>query len=376
MKRAFVGSFSTHAMSINDNYMSQAGFYFQRKLIRLAHPSEIIWIHPINLFKTRYSYKYLRRISRQLRNRVAFMLFRIIISGLPPHFLQIFHQLTLKIPDSKNIWLYNSELNNIFYVFRLFVHKKNIYIVLADTSTTGVHSLVTKIGLFLCKSYISLSKSGLELNPAKCPKLAHGIAEPSFRSIEDVQSNQDKQAKYLIDYLVSQQSNSLIVYSGSIGPSTGLDLVLDTAPNLRDVTILVTGKPYYISYHQLKSRIESTPNVIYLGMLSFSTYQYLLSNAALALSLREPKPEHSFNFPSKIIEYLSYGLPVITTIDYNLATPPLFYCNKFSPKALEKSILLALNYCNSSLADLAIDYSKKFSPAAFLSLIEEIELRS
>jgi hypothetical protein len=70
-------------------------------------------------------------------------------------------------------------------------------------------------------------------------------------------------------------------------------------------------------------------NIEFLGLLSTEEYLRVLDKCTIALSLRNPEDlEHQNNFPSKIIEYLSKGKLVISTIKYqDIPEDVLTYCD-------------------------------------------------
>jgi len=105
----------------------------------------------------------------------------------------------------------------------------------------------------------------------------------------------------------------IIFYSGGIGGHGGLDLLLDAYKYFcrNDIELWVCGKGYN---KKLFSMINKDNSIKYFGVL---TKTELTQKAKCAYVLVNPRPSHYennyFNFPSKILEYLSYSRIIIST---------------------------------------------------------------
>jgi hypothetical protein len=74
--------------------------------------------------------------------------------------------------------------------------------------------------------------------------------------------------------------------------------------------LFITGRPYEYKDSAFDELIEyytsRFDNIKHLGLLDYEEYLVILDKCDIALSLRNPlDKEHQFNFPSKILEYLS-----------------------------------------------------------------------
>lgn len=101
-----------------------------------------------------------------------------------------------------------------------------------------------------------------------------------------------------------------VVYAGGVSAAYGVDLLLEAALLLPDVKFLIIGTGDQVS----KISGGQIPNVNYLGFLPPNRLAQQLLSASVLINPRPSVPEFSrSSFPSKLLEYLSTGLPVLTT---------------------------------------------------------------
>lgn len=111
-----------------------------------------------------------------------------------------------------------------------------------------------------------------------------------------------------------KQKKKIIMYSGSLNESGGVGLLLDAFQQLEgdDYQLWISGRGH------LESRVleieKEDRRVSYLGHMDREEYMNMLSKASILINPRLSRyPENRYNFPSKLLEYLASGTPVITT---------------------------------------------------------------
>ena len=110
-----------------------------------------------------------------------------------------------------------------------------------------------------------------------------------------------------------------ILFAGALHRWGGVGVLLDafslvTAPN---AALWIVGKGMT---RALRERIDADPRVLYHGAVDECILDSLLRRAAVLANPRPPAvPGNEMNFPSKLLHYLSYGKPVVTTLTPGVA---------------------------------------------------------
>lgn len=121
-----------------------------------------------------------------------------------------------------------------------------------------------------------------------------------------------------IDFFKESENNEygsprIIVYTGGLGGHGGLDLLLDAYKllNRKDTELWIFGKGHNAKLSEM-SKHDNT--VKYFGVVSEKKLQDSLKKAFLFIN---PRPaaygNNYYNFPSKILEYLSYNKIIVST---------------------------------------------------------------
>jgi glycosyltransferase involved in cell wall biosynthesis len=111
----------------------------------------------------------------------------------------------------------------------------------------------------------------------------------------------------------------IVLYAGSRGPWAGVDLLLDawrfvTCP---DAVLTLCGQG---ESERLKQAVSTDQRIVDEGMVPKSRLRALMTAATVLINPRPPGHEgNSLNFPSKILEYLGTGKPVVSTWTPGLA---------------------------------------------------------
>ncbi|MCR4588894.1 MAG: glycosyltransferase family 4 protein [Lachnospiraceae bacterium] len=132
-----------------------------------------------------------------------------------------------------------------------------------------------------------------------------------------------------------------VLYAGLLEKVTGIDLLLEGIKQLPasfPVRVLFTGKGSMAT--EITNAAEDDPRISYLGHLPYEEYLQVVKDADILINPRNMNlPENQNNFPSKILEYLCSGKPVISTrFIGNEKFPHFLYCDS-TPEALAQAIV-------------------------------------
>lgn len=113
-----------------------------------------------------------------------------------------------------------------------------------------------------------------------------------------------------------------LIYMGNVVPWSGLDLLLETLPELQqryaDIRLMIVGggMPAYIE--QLKQLVKTAKleqHVVFVGQVPVDELPAWLAQADIGLAHFRPELFRRYAFPLKVVEYMASGLPVIGTAD-------------------------------------------------------------
>jgi colanic acid biosynthesis glycosyl transferase WcaI len=105
----------------------------------------------------------------------------------------------------------------------------------------------------------------------------------------------------------------LAIYAGNLGVKQGLDVLLETAPLLRDprIRILICGDGAQRATLAQRVRELNLPNVTLLPLQAGADYRALLVEADVCFITQQAGAGNSF-FPSKLLGLLAESKPVVT----------------------------------------------------------------
>lgn len=105
----------------------------------------------------------------------------------------------------------------------------------------------------------------------------------------------------------------LAVYAGNLGVKQGLEVLLETAPLLRDrrIELLICGDGAQREALAARAREMNLPNFSMLPLQAGRDYQALLADADLCFITQQAGAGNSF-FPSKLLGLLAASKPVVT----------------------------------------------------------------
>lgn len=227
-----------------------------------------------------------------------------------------------KVRKSDAVWFYNiCAVNVIAYIVIHFIFRVPVYTILLDHtpsySRLSFRYYVPKL-FRLSLGMISLS-------------LRSPITHPNFICKAGVMAKEKIQP---INKQPKAQSLRFL-FSGKLDAITGFPLVLGAFKQLPDIELYVSG----LSEVDIEA-LKAYPNIHYFGYMEYAEYLELYKRVDVCLSLRDPQFEENLNnFPSKILEYFSYGKIVLSTINY----PELRGLILQSALSVKKVLLLRLS---------------------------------
>jgi hypothetical protein len=299
---------------------SMASQLYQNKFIEFCYPDYTISIIPAYIYK-----KY-----NQTGNDICYLNFgktkNLLIFNLTKLVGDTFHALKVIAKKKENkIWFYNLNRSTFLIAFfAKYLLKNKIYLIIADYSKP--YSFLTKIVDKMIKKF----DGGIVLN-SNINVLENYIVMPGLLRESDI---------------VSPDPNNHFIYkillSGSLGYTTGLDFALSFFSEYKEYQLYITGVAYGFfngEFDSLITQYKDYENIHYLGRLNYSQYIEIIDECDICLSLRDPDDEqHDYNFPSKILEYLSHNKFVISTKSYHDIHPDLLFVSEKTKQALKETI--------------------------------------
>lgn len=268
----------------------------------------------------------------------------------------------------QKVWWYNVYSGNVvaFILVRFFSLKKN-FILIADYNPDRYNFILRKILL----NNIHSARGVLSLS-ARCSDL-----NQNFISIAGILLGNKIQRVN-----TSPTVNNRFLLSGTLNKNTGLDLAVKAFKCIPKAELILTGFMGESEKSWIKSVMINYPNIRYVGFISnYSEYLKLLSSIGVVLSLRNPSVEvNRYNFPSKILETLGYGIPIISTIEYPELSGVNYIHSDYDERDLCKIIediisgkmYAEMNKCQNNANILRA----KFSEKAWIQAFDKIELNS
>lgn len=171
-----------------------------------------------------------------------------------------------------------------------------------------VRSVLNKIDLFFSRKYRRGVDGFVELSPYMNPYanvdnkpfvIMDGLCD--LKLLDEVEAKQEVEGKY-------------IMYAGKVSVTFGVDKLVAAflSAGLQDYSLVICGDGDYAP--ELKQIAEKNPRVAFVGAVPHDAVVAMEKGATL---LVEPRPSDTLiakmSFPSKIIEYMASGTPVLVT---------------------------------------------------------------
>jgi glycosyltransferase involved in cell wall biosynthesis len=116
-----------------------------------------------------------------------------------------------------------------------------------------------------------------------------------------------------LDKKVLQNTEKSILYAGAIAKHTGVELLVQasTLVKTKNLKLIICGKG---RNEVLEKAARTQTNIVFLGMVDDNKLMSLYNEAYAFINPRLISSETNFsNFPSKLLEYISYSKPVISS---------------------------------------------------------------
>lgn len=229
----------------------------------------------------------------------------------------------------------------------------------------GIRKICNKIQIHKCASlyksidkFVLLTKQMAERLELESPFIViEGIA-PESTFIDDSQlANKYKNQKY-------------ILYSGTLNYKFGIGGLLDAFSLIpdKDVFLIICG--FGQAEERIKTEQEKDPRIIFLGRVDRFEVLALQQKATVLVNPRQNNEEFTkYSFPSKTMEYLASGVPLVA---YKLDGMPneydgyINYVSDNSPEALSQELIKILklnnderNYIGNVARQFVIDNKNK-----------------
>lgn len=225
------------------------------------------------------------------------------------------------------ILFYNLNIYTLsFFIYFVFFKKAKVVVLLADAEFLIEDNVVSKL-------------------ISKTLSYSHGIL--SLREIPKL-----RKFKSRIEIMPGIISNSILIneteripdtvlFSGSLGLTNGLLLALEYFSNQSRFKLIITGVPHLLTDLEFRIILDKykSESITYLGILNYDDYLNVLNSCEFNLSLRNPNEiGHQYNFPSKILEYMSYGNIVISSLNYPELNDDIYLKTEYSLNGLSKCL--------------------------------------
>ena len=276
--------------------------------------------------------------------------------------LRIKANLKDKVPDLDGTLL---SYLNVPYLRNIILRKKYQNYLVKKLKITSGDIIVTYNDSFICRILKKIKKKEnfkwiSIVADLKYPKGADGYI---YLSWDYYNRTRHKQKKIHIDGGVTfnnlklnkkfNTAKKIIMYTGQIGGHGGLSILLNAFDqlNYKEVELWICGKGYDPSVKKFESKNKS---IKLFGFVTKNKLHYLSSQADIFVNPRERNGNEK-NFPSKILHYLAYLKPIITTSS-GLSKKYGSVCNVLADdnvETLKIEILKCLNLSNNEVKDIS-----------------------
>jgi glycosyltransferase involved in cell wall biosynthesis len=129
-------------------------------------------------------------------------------------------------------------------------------------------------------------------------------------------------ASYLLDLPQppAEPAAHAVYFAGALSEPAGVNLLLDAIPHVTDPTLEFWFSGRGTLEERLKQQASSDPRIRFFGFVTEEQYSEMLQKATLLVNPRPSRLlENRYNFPSKLMEYLAAGRPILSTATSDVA---------------------------------------------------------
>ena len=129
-------------------------------------------------------------------------------------------------------------------------------------------------------------------------------------------------ATYLLDLPQppAESAAHAIYFAGALSEPAGVNLLLDAIPLVEDPSLEFWFSGRGTLEDRLKKQAAADPRIRFFGFVTEEHYSEMLQKAAVLVNPRPSRLlENRYNFPSKLMEYLAAGRPILSTATSDVA---------------------------------------------------------
>ena len=140
---------------------------------------------------------------------------------------------------------------------------------------------------------------------------------------------------------VEKATPTALMYAGALYEKYGVDKIIQVFECMEtDTQLWIFGSGDY--EERIKEKQKENPKIRFFGRVDRETVLQKEMEASLLLNIRNPRNEYTkYSFPSKMVEYMLSGTPLVTTRLEGIPKeyePYVFYLDYDEPKIMAKQI--------------------------------------
>jgi glycosyltransferase involved in cell wall biosynthesis len=238
-----------------------------------------------------------------------------LLAYYPIFWVWVFIKLCLHRP--KSVHACDSDAFLPCYLYKILFRKKLVFDVL---DRYALAYIPTNAGFFKKKlaSFINLLEESFAENSdvllAVSDKMFLTFRKKPRKCVTIMNCSKDR----LINRSRVETNGFKLLFTGNIRPKRGLELLPNILMDLKDIELIITGRP---ENKELLNNITGIPNIKYLGYLDSHNKVIDLeasSDVMIALYDSNLQIQSRYGMANKILEAMMCGLPIITNIAHEI----------------------------------------------------------